>query len=88
MKLQIRRLPDVVRIHPKRSDVITDLLLLNSLVVLCSDVDSLNGYDCLEKSWYVDDNTNDDDRTNEGENSGENFGRGVVLFVHVRVADC
>ena len=83
-----RSVPDIVRVHPERSDIISDSLYQNCFIVCSSSIGS-NGYnDCLVKSGNVDDNTEDDDGDKKLEDTLGNIDIDILFSVLVRVADC
>ena len=55
-------LPDIIRIHPERSHIVSDSFFSDCDIVIHSNIDGGGYNDCFIESWNIDEDTEDDNR--------------------------
>ena len=81
------QLPDIVWVHPKRSDIISDSLFCDCNIVTISNICSGCHNHCFIKPRDVEDDTEDNDRNKELEHTLQDLDIGILLSVLVGVAN-
>ena len=81
------QLPDIVRIHPKRRDIISDSIFCDCNIVTNSNISSGCHNHCFIKPRDVEDDTEDNDRNKKLEHTLQDLDIGILLSVLVGVAD-
>ena len=81
------QLPDIVGVHPKWSDIISDSLFCDCYIVTNSNICSGCNNHCFIKPRDVEDDTEDNDRNKELEHISQDLDIGILLSVLVGVAN-